>query len=71
MGLVDFLKKKTAAKPKTTTPKAKKTTAKTSNNSNQTILELYKQGKDKIEIARELGLGVGEVDVVIGLFKEK
>lgn len=40
-------------------------------NSNETILSLYKQGKDKVQIARELGLGVGEVELVIGLFKEK
>ncbi len=40
-------------------------------NSNEAILELYKQGKDKVQIAKELGLGVGEVELVIGLFKER
>ena len=48
-----------------------KAVAKVANNSNQTILELYKQGKDKVQIARELGMGVGEVELVIGLFKER
>ena len=41
------------------------------NHSNQQILELYKTGKDKVQIARELGIGVGEVELVIGLFKER
>ncbi len=38
-------------------------------NSNERILELYKQGKSKIAIAKELGLGVGEVKLVIDLYK--
>lgn len=38
-------------------------------NSNERILELYKQGRSKIAIAKELGLGVGEVKLVIDLFK--
>lgn len=29
----------------------------------------YNQGKDAVEIAKELGLGVGEVKLVIGLYK--
>lgn len=37
-------------------------------NSNDRILELYSQGKDRVQIARELGLGVGEVKLVIDLF---
>ncbi len=41
------------------------------NNKNEAILALYKQGKSKVQIARELGLGVGEVELVIGLFKER
>ena len=41
------------------------------NNSNEAILALYKQGKNKVQIAKELGLGVGEVELVIGLFKER
>lgn len=38
-------------------------------NNNQKILELYKQGKSNVEIAKELNLGVGEVKLVIDLFK--
>lgn len=38
-------------------------------NSNERILELYKQGKTDVEIAQTLGLGVGEVKLVIGLYK--
>lgn len=41
------------------------------NNHNQMILDKYKEGKSAIEIARELGLGVGEVRLVIGLFREE
>ena len=37
-------------------------------NSNGRILQLYQQGMDKISIAKELGLGVGEVKLVIDLF---
>jgi len=33
------------------------------------VLELYRQGKTNVEIARELNLGVGEVNLVLGLFK--
>lgn len=40
-------------------------------NSNERILELYKQGKSKVAIAKELGLGVGEVKLVIDLFKNQ
>ena len=40
-------------------------------NSNEAILALYKLGKNKVQIAKELGLGVGEVELVIGLFKER
>jgi DNA-binding NarL/FixJ family response regulator len=38
-------------------------------NNNEQILKLYKQGKSKIAIAKELGLGVGEVKLVIDLYK--
>ncbi len=51
--------------PVKTEPFAKK------QNSNEAILALYKLGKDKVQIAKELGLGVGEVELVIGLFKER
>lgn len=33
------------------------------------ILELYRNGKSELEIAKELGLGIGEVKLIIGLFK--
>lgn len=38
-------------------------------NSNELILEMYKKGKTKTEIAQELNLGVGEVKLVIDLYK--
>lgn len=40
-------------------------------NNNERILELYRQGKSKTAIARELGLGVGEVKLVIDLFRNQ
>ncbi len=39
-------------------------------NRNEAILALHRLGKSQIEIAKELGLGVGEVRLVIELFKE-
>lgn len=38
-------------------------------NSNERILELHKQGKSNVAIAKELGLGVGEVKLVIDLYR--
>ncbi len=38
-------------------------------NHNQRILELYQHGKSNVDIAKELNLGVGEVKLVIDLFK--
>lgn len=38
-------------------------------NSNEEILRLHKEGKSKVAIAKELGLGVGEVKLVIDLFE--
>lgn len=38
-------------------------------NNNDRILEMHSQGKSNVAIARELGLGVGEVKLVIDLFK--
>lgn len=38
-------------------------------NNNEKILKLHKQGKSNVAIAKELGLGVGEVKLVIDLFK--
>lgn len=38
-------------------------------NSNDRILELHKAGKSNMAIAKELGLGIGEVKLVIDLYK--
>ncbi len=40
-----------------------------SRNSNDRILELHKAGKSNMAIAKELGLGIGEVKLVIDLFE--
>lgn len=40
-------------------------------NNNKEILDLYNQGKTNIEIAKQLGLGMGEVKLVIDLFKTR
>lgn len=37
-------------------------------NSNNRILQLYQQGMDRVAIAKELGVGVGEVKLVIDLY---
>ena len=38
-------------------------------NNNDRILKLHQEGKTNLEIARELGLGLGEVKLVIDLFR--
>lgn len=38
-------------------------------NNNDNILRLHKQGINDVEIAKQLGLGLGEVKLVIGLYK--
>ena len=38
-------------------------------NNNEKILQLHKQGKSNVAIAKELSLGVGEVKLVIDLFE--
>ena len=38
-------------------------------NNNDRILELHKAGKSNMAIAKELGLGIGEVKLVIDLFE--
>ncbi len=38
-------------------------------NNNQKIIELHEQGKSTVDIAKELNLGVGEVKLVIDLYK--
>jgi len=40
-------------------------------NSNEMIRKLHEQGKSNMQIAKELGLGVGEVKLVIDLFSTK
>lgn len=40
-----------------------------SNNNNSRILKLHKEGKSNIVIAKELGLGLGEVKLVLDLFE--
>uniref|UniRef100_UPI004055B7B6 DUF6115 domain-containing protein n=1 Tax=Acetatifactor sp. TaxID=1872090 RepID=UPI004055B7B6 len=39
-------------------------------NRNEKILKLYRQGKTQVAIAQELGLGVGEVKLVIDLYQK-
>ena len=39
-------------------------------NNNEKILRLHKLGKSETAIAKDLGLGVGEVKLVIDLFKQ-
>ncbi len=39
------------------------------NNNNERILKLNSEGKSVVEIAKELGLGIGEVKLVIDLFR--
>ncbi len=40
-----------------------------SRNNNERILELHRAGKSNMAIAKELGLGIGEVKLVIDLFE--
>lgn len=72
--------KSSAAKQKTSAAKTKAADTKTvdiqfangkdnSKNSNERILELHKAGKSNMAIAKELGLGIGEVKLVIDLFE--
>lgn len=38
-------------------------------NNNEMILQMYDEGKSAIDIAKELSVGLGEVQLVIGLFR--
>jgi len=71
---------KPAAKKRTTKPKTEaevpdvavslnKAGKSGARNSNEKILELHKAGKSNMAIAKELGLGIGEVKLVIDLFE--
>ncbi|MBQ7359671.1 MAG: hypothetical protein IJW63_06235 [Lachnospiraceae bacterium] len=44
-------------------------TSKAGKNNNERILELHAKGKSNVAIAKELGLGIGEVKLVIDLFE--
>ena len=39
-------------------------------NHNEQILSFWKEGMSEVEIAKTLGLGLGEVRLVLGLYKE-
>lgn len=47
----------------------KKSEAEAKENNNDRILRLHREGVSSVDIAKELGLGVGEVKLVINLFK--
>lgn len=40
-------------------------------NNNERVLELHREGKSNVAIAKELDLGVGEVKLIIDLFEKK
>lgn len=40
-------------------------------NRKQQILQMHREGMDAVEIAKELSMGVGEVKLIIGLFREE
>ena len=81
--LRDVISQRSAAVPRETVPEKKvmagenprmveeipeiTTDADPSRNKNEKILELHRKGKSNVAIARELGLGVGEVKLVIDL----
>lgn len=66
--------KKTAKKTQAVKPEPPKEVAdmniqfESGSNNNETILKMYKSGKNNKEIAKELNLGVGEVKLVIDLY---
>lgn len=43
----------------------------TKSNNNQKIMEMYHDGVPNVEIAKKLGIGIGEVRLVIDLFKNR
>lgn len=59
---------RSAVKKESTREDNKDITVVTGNN-NEKILELNAAGKSNVEIAKELGLGIGEVKLVIDLFR--
>lgn len=58
-----------SAVKKETTREDNKDIAVVTGNNNEKILELNAKGKSNVEIAKELGLGIGEVKLVIDLFR--
>ena len=65
-----LIKRQGKAKPEVIEESVEKEAEKSANN-NKEILELYNQGKTNMEIAKQLGLGIGEVKLVIDLFKTR
>lgn len=79
-GTTEEAAEKPAAKTRTAKPKTEaevpdvavsldKAGKSNARNSNEKILELHKAGKSNMAIAKELGLGIGEVKLVIDLFE--
>ena len=64
--------KKTQAVPKAEEKKtvSAPTNSRNGQNSNDQILGMHREGKSVVEIAKKLGLGVGEVQLVIDLYRE-
>lgn len=67
---------RTAPKRERISPKAAAETEElatgiTGRNNNDRILEMHRLGKSNMAIARELGLGIGEVNLVIGLYESR
>lgn len=62
-------KKKPASRKKKTETRAHSVET-AGENRNEQILKLYEAGKSVLEISRELGMGQGEVKLVIDLFQE-
>ena len=60
---------KTTVKKETQREDNKDITVFENGNNNEKILELSHQGKSNVEIAKELGLGIGEVKLVVDLFR--
>lgn len=70
--------KVTETEPKAPRKRTKKTVEKKEEtpenshvNQNEQILILHKEGKSNVEIAKILGCGLGEIKLVLGLFKEE
>lgn len=66
-GIIPGSGKGAGVKPPASSAAPKKTEVK--DNHNEEILVLHKKGLSDIEVAKKLGLGLGEVRLVIGLFK--